>query len=183
MSSWTILDLLPGVYVLLLAAGLAWVLRRWYDPVPWRVLAAFGLVLTLLLGPVLFGGGILLPLGNLRGSFPYKHLPAAEPPSIGLHADLVHHITPWNVEVRRTLGEGRWPLWNMHAGAGMPLMGDPQTQVFQPFVVAAYPFPYDTAAGITAALRVLVALVFGFLLLRRQGLGEPAALCGSLAFG
>lgn len=183
MSPWTILDLLPGVYVLFLAAGLAWALRRWYDPVPWRVLATFGLVLTVLLGPVLFGGGVLLPLGNLRGFFPFRHLPPAEPPSIGLHADLVHQIAPWAVEVRRNLGEGRWPLWNVHAGAGMPLMGDPQTQAFQPLVVAAYPFPYDTAAGITAALRVLAALVFGFLLLRRQGLGEPAALCGSLAYG
>ena len=183
MSPWTIFDLLPGFYVLFLAAVLAWVLRRWYDPVPRRVLATFALVLGLLLSPVLFGGGILLPLGNLRGCFPFKHLPPAEPPSIGLHADLVHQIAPWAVEVRRTLGEGRWPLWNSHAGAGMPLLGDPQTQVFQPFMIAAYPFPYDTAAGITAALRVLAALVFGFLLLRRQGLGEPVALCGSLAYG
>jgi hypothetical protein len=30
---------------------------------------------------------------------------------------------------------------------------------------------------------VLAALVFGFLLLRRQGLGETASLCGSLAYG
>jgi hypothetical protein len=183
MNSWTLLDLLPGLYVLLLAAGLAGILRRWYDPLPWRVLATFGLLLVLLLGPVLFGGGVLLPLGNLRGCLPFKHLPAAEPPSIGLHADLVHQIAPWSVEVRRTLGQGRWPLWNSHAGAGMPLMGDPQTQAFQPLVIAAYPFPYDTAAGITAALRVLAALVFGFLLLHRQGLGEPAALCGSLGYG
>src|SRR5262249_24524575 len=94
-----------------------------------------------------------------------------------------HQIAPWALEVRRSLGEGRWPLWNAGAGAGMPLMGDPQSQVLQPLVTAAYPFSLWQGGGITAAPRVLVALVFGFLLLRRQGLGEAAAACGSLAFG
>lgn len=178
-----VLDLLPGVYVLGLGLGLAWVLRRWYDPVPWRVLAVFGLVLAILFGPVLFGGGVLLPVDNVRGVFPFRHLPPSDPPTVPLQADLVHQIAPWTVEVRRALGAGHWPLWNVHAGAGMPLLGDPQTQVFQPLVVAAYPFPFDQAAGVTASLRVLVALVFGFLLLRRQGLGEAAALGGALAFG
>jgi hypothetical protein len=37
--------------------------------------------------------------------------------------------------------------------------------------------------GVTAFLRLLTALVFMFLLLRRQRLGEGAALCGALAYG
>jgi hypothetical protein len=183
MSGWTVLDLLPGLYVLLLGAGLAVLLRRWYDPVPWRILAVFGLVLVLLFPRVLFGGGVPLPLGNLPFFCPYRGLPHADPPSLALQADLIHQITPWTMEMRRTLWDGRWPLWNAHSGAGMPLMADPQAQAFQPVVAAAYLFPLAPGVGITAALRVLVALVFGFLLLRRQGLGEPAALAGSLAFG
>jgi hypothetical protein len=183
VSGWTAADLLPGLYVLLLGAGLAALLRRWYDPVPWRVLAVFGLMLAILLGTVLFGGGILLPLGSLPYFFPFRQLPHADPPSIAIHGDLIHQIAPWSLQVRRALMDGRWPLWNADTGAGMPLMGDPQTQVFQPLVVAAYPFPVWPAAGVTAALRVLVALVFSFLLLRRQGLGEAAALAGGLAFG
>jgi len=183
MSGWTAADLLPGLYVLLLGAGLAVLLRRWYDPVPWRILAVFGLVLLILFAPVLFGGGVLLPLGSLTYFVPYRQLPPAASPSFGLHGDLIHQIAPWSLEVRRALLDGRWPLWNAHAGAGMPLMGDPQTQPFQPLIAAACPFPLWPAVGITAALRVLVALVFGFLLLRRQGLGGAAALCGSLAFG
>lgn len=183
MSGWTAADLLPGLYVLLLGAGLAAFLRRWYDPVPWRVLAVFGLLLTILLGAFLFGGSVLLPLGSLPYFFPFRQLPHADPPSIAIHGDLIHQITPWSLEVRRALMDGRWPLWNAGTGAGMPLMGDPQTQVFQPLVVAAYPFPLWKAVGITAALRVLVALVFSFLFLRRQGLGETSALAGSLAFG
>jgi hypothetical protein len=183
MSGWSVLDLLPGLYVLLLGAGLAVLLRRWYDPVPRRVLAVFGLLLIVLFGKVLFGGGVLLPLGNLVGFYPFRPLPPPDPPTVVLQGDLVHQITPWIVEVRRAFRAGHWPLWNVHGGAGMPLLADPQSQVLQPLVVAAYPFPVAAAAGVTAALRVLVALVFSFLLLRRLALSEPAALAGSLAFG
>lgn len=183
MDGWSPVDLLPGLYLALLGAGLAAALRRWYDPVPRRILAVFALVLAVLFGPVLFGGGVLLPLGNLRVGPPFAHLEPPERPSLGLQGDLVHQIAPWSLEVRRALREGRWPLWNARAGAGMPLLADPQTQAFQPVVIAASLFPIWSAVGITAALRVLLGLVFLFLLLRRQGLGEPAALAGSLAFG
>ena len=183
MSGWTAADLLPGLYVLSLGTGLAALLRRWYDPVPWRILAVFGLILVILFGTVLFGGGVLLPLGGLPNFVPYQQLPRAESSGFGLHGDLIRQIAPWSLEVRRALFDSRWPLWNAHAGAGMPLMGDPQAQAPQPLIVAAYPFPSSPAAGITAALRVLVALVFGFLLLRRQSLSEASALAGSLAFG
>jgi Bacterial membrane protein YfhO len=183
LSDWTVSDLLPGLYVFLLGAGLATVLRRWYDAVPWHILAVFGVILVLLLGTVLFGGGVLLPLGNLPGFLPFRQLPFPDPPSLALQGDLVHQITPWTVEVRRAFREGRWPLWNVRAGAGMPLLADPQAQVLQPFVMLACPFPITAAVGVTAALRLLFALVFTFLLLRRLGLGEAAALAGSLAFG
>jgi hypothetical protein len=177
------LALLPGLYVALVAAALAWALRRWYDPLPARVLAAFALLLALLFGPVLFAGRVLLPVDNLRFYVPYGNLEPSPSPGIGLQRDLVHQITPWVLEVRRTVRAGHWPLWNAHAGAGMPLAADPQAQAFQPLVVAAYPFPTCVAAGVTAALRVLVALVFTFLLLRGRGMGEAAALCGAVAYG
>jgi membrane protein YfhO len=183
MTGWSAAGLLPGLYVFLLGAGLAALLRRWYDPVPWRALAVFGLILAVLFGNILFAGSVLLPLGSLPYFYPYRELPHADRPSIAIHGDLLLQIAPWTLEVRRALFDGRWPLWNAGAGAGMPLMGDPQTQVFQPLIALAYPFPVWPAVGITAALRVLMALVFGFLLLRRQGMEEAAALAGSLAFG
>ncbi|HEX7180834.1 MAG TPA: hypothetical protein VF756_03265 [Thermoanaerobaculia bacterium] len=174
--------LLPGLYVALLTAGLAVALRRWYDPVPVRALAVFGLLVVVLFGPALFAGQAMLPFGSLRAAYPFLQ-GAHTPWGNWLQSDLIHQIAPWQLEVRRAVFDGRWPLWNMRSGAGMPLMGDPQAQVFQPLVAAAYPFPLAQAAGITAALRVLVALVFSFLLLRRQGLGEAAAVCGAVAYG
>jgi hypothetical protein len=183
LSGWVPADLLPGLFVALLALALGAALRRWYDPVPPRILALFVLLPFLLFGRALFGGEVLLPLGNLRTFVPFRQLPPSERPTLGLQGDLVHQIAPWQLAVRRALADGRWPLWNGNAGAGMPLLGDPQAQAFQPLVMAGYPFPLWQAVGITAALRVLVALVFFFLLLRRLDLGEPAASLGALAYG
>jgi hypothetical protein len=183
VADWSPVDLLPGLWVGLLGALLASALRRWYDPVPARVLAVCALALLILFGPVLFGGGLLLPLDNLRGQVPFQRLPPTAPHGNILQGDLIELVTPSLAAVREALSEGRWPLWNRRAGAGMPLLADPQAQVFQPLVLLGYPLPLLRAAGVVAALRVLLALVFGFLWMRRQGLGEAPALAGALAFG
>lgn len=177
------MDLLPGLWVGLLGMSLAAVLRRWFDPVPIRILLVFAAVLLLLFGPVLFGGKVLLPLDNLRGQVPFKRLAPAEPHGNLLQGDLIQLVTPSLAAVRAAWSAGRWPLWNAQVGAGMPLLADPQAQAFQPLVLLGYALPLPRAAGVTAALRVLVALVFSFLWMRRQGLSEAPALAGSFAYG
>jgi hypothetical protein len=183
VADWSPVDLLPGLWVGLLGALLASALRRWFDPVPRRVLAVFALVLGVLLGPALFGGGLLLPFDGLRGAVPFQRLLPTNPPANLVQGDLLQLVTPSLGAVRTAWADGRWPLWNRRAGAGMPLLADPQAQALQPLVLLGYPLPLFRAAGVTAALRVLLALVFGFLWMRRQGLGEAPALAGALAFG
>jgi hypothetical protein len=180
--SWSPLDLLPGLYVLLLAAGLAAALRRWFDPVPWRVLAFFLLLVTILFGPSLFAGWAQLPVPNILAAPPYTGQPRL-PGGNWLQGDLVFQIAPWTLEVRRAVAAGHWPLWNAGAGIGMPLMGDPQSQFLQPLVWLASPFFLGTALGVTSALRLLTALIFTFLFLRRQGLGALSSTAGAVAYG
>ncbi|MFL6195200.1 MAG: hypothetical protein ACJ75H_13580, partial [Thermoanaerobaculia bacterium] len=183
MTTWTPVDLLPGLWAGFLGAWLAWALRRWFDPVPLRVWGVVAAVLVVLFGPVLFGGAMLLPLDNLRGEVPFRRLAPTDPHGNILQGDLIQLVAPSQAAVREAWAEGRWPLWNRQAGAGLPLLADPQAQALQPLVLLGHGFPLARAAGITAALRVLVALVFGFLWMRRQGLGEAAALAGALGFG
>lgn len=183
MPDWSPVDLLPGLWLGLLGMGLAAVLRRWFDPVPWRVLAVFAALLLILFRPVLFGGKVLLPLDGLRGAVPFQNLPPVEPHGNFLQGDLIQLVTPSLAAVRAAWADGRWPLWNEKVGPGMPLLADPQAQAFQPLALLGAPLPLVQAAGVTAALRVLVALVFGFLWLRRQGLSMAPALAGSLAYG
>lgn len=180
------LCLLPGLWVALLAVLLWAALGRWLDPVPRRVRLIHAAVLLVLFGPVLFAGRVLLPLGYLTKVPPFQQLwteKDAPAPGNLLQSDLVLQITPWQVRVREALGAGEWPLWNHFAGAGEPLLGNPQAQVLQPLIWPALPFPAAAGAGITASLRVLIALTFTWLLLRRQGISEAPALAGSLAFG
>ncbi len=173
---------LPGLYLAVLAAALAYALRRWWDPVPARIWAVFGLLVLILFGPALFLGKVLLPADILPGVVPVERVDAAPEGNL-LQRDLVTQITPWQAQVRRALRAGEWPLWNDLSGAGMPLLADPQSQVLQPLVLMALPLPLPQAVGVTAGLRVLLALVFFFLLLRRQGLSEGSALFGSVSFG
>ncbi len=174
--------LLPGLYFALLAFLLDRALRRWWEPVPARIWGVFAVVLLILFGPALFLGKVLLPVDILPGVVMPENARAI-PQGNPLQLDLVTQIVPLQAAVRRQVRAGEWPLWNDLAGAGMPLLGDPQSQTFEPLVLLALPLPLAAAVGVTAGLRVMIALVFFFLLLRRQGLSEGAALFGSLAFG
>ncbi|MCB1055262.1 MAG: hypothetical protein KDD11_07080 [Acidobacteria bacterium] len=183
MAGWSPMDLLPGLWL----AGLAWLLdrllRRWFDPVPWRVWGLFSLLLLLHFAPVLVGGRLLLPLDSLRGETPFRGLAPTDPHGNLIQGDLIQLVAPSRQLVGEALRDGRWPLWNDRAGAGMPLIADPQAQVLQPLAAVALPFEVARGAGVTAAARVLLALVFTFLLLRRQGLAEGPALLGAVAWG
>ncbi|HEY8019780.1 MAG TPA: hypothetical protein VIH93_01685, partial [Thermoanaerobaculia bacterium] len=184
MTPWSPSDLLPALYLALLGWLLARALRRWLDPVPGRIWAVFALVLAVLLGPVLAGGQVLLPLEILTRQAPFAVLRMDLPHLANrLQLDLITQIAPALALVRHALRAGEWPLWNHLAGTGMPLMADPQAQFLQPLVLLTYPLPLPAACGVLAGLRVLVALAFAFLFLRRQGMGEAPALCGSLAYG
>jgi hypothetical protein len=182
-ADWSPVDLVPGLWTAVLAVLLLRALRRWYDLVPAPVAAAFGLALLILFGPVLFGGNLLLPLDNLRGQAPFTGLAPTVPPGNSLQGDLIELVGPSIFEAREAWADGRWPLWNGKAGAGMPLLADPQAQALQPLILVSSFLPWMRAAAVTAALRVLLALVFTFLWIRVQGLGSGPALGGAFAFG
>jgi hypothetical protein len=183
MTEWNPVDLLPGLYAGALALLLWSALRRWYDAVPVRVLAVFGVVLLVLFGLVLFGGKLLLPLDGVRGQVPFQNLPPVEPHGNLLQGDLLQLVAPSQAAVRTAFREGRWPLWNPLAGESTPLLADPQSQALQPIALVTLPLPWWRAAGVMATLRVLLALTFTYAWMRRQDISEGPALAGALAFG
>jgi hypothetical protein len=181
--TWQLSDLAPGLYVLALGWILDRLLRRFADPVPPRVWAAIAVLVTLFLGPALFGGRILLPLDNLRGEVPFQAQAPTRPEGNPLQGDLLTLVAPLQKEVRSAWSAGRWPLWNRAMGAGLPLLADPQAQALQPLQLLALPFGLARAAGVVAALRLVLALAFGFLFFRRLGLSGPAASLGAVSYG
>jgi len=129
---------LPGLYLGLLAFLLDRALRRWWDPVPARIWGAFALVLAILFGSSLFLGTVLLSVDIVPGVRTVEKLKLR---SVGnsLQLDIPTQILPTMAQVRRQVKSGAWPMWNDLAGAGMPLLGDPQSQSLQPLVLATLP--------------------------------------------
>jgi hypothetical protein len=176
-------SLLPGLYVAALAALLGWALRRWYDPIPRVCWAIWSTALVPVFAPVLLGSGILLPLGYLTRLPPFTSLWRGTPPGNLIQSDVILLILPWLVQIRHAFAAGAWPLWNHLSGAGEPLLANPQSQALQPLAWLAFPFPVQHAVAVTAALKVLLAFVFTYLLLRRLRFSLHSALWASLAFG
>jgi hypothetical protein len=183
VPAWCPADLVSGLYFTGLAAALGVALRRFWEPPPARLWVAAALSIGALCGSSLFAGAVLLPLDSLRAEVPFRGLAPATPHANPLQGDLLLLVTPALARVGGDLGGGRWPLWNPSAGAGMPLLADPQSQALQPLALLAQPLGPLAGAGFLAALRLLLALVFSCLLLRRQGLGPGAALCGAVGYG
>jgi hypothetical protein len=174
---------LPGLWVAFLALLLAVALRRGYDPVPARGWLAWGAAIALVLGAALFAGRTLLPVGLLADLPPFAGVVPEAPHGNYLQSDLLLQTAPWLAQVREAYAAGSWPLWNPLSGAGEPLLANPQSQALQPLAALALPFPVAAGFGVTAALRMLVAFAFTWLLLRRQGISEAVALAASLAYG
>jgi hypothetical protein len=173
----------PGLMVAALFLGLLWLLRRLFDPVPWRIASVFGLVILALFGSVLFLGKVLLPLDLLANSSPWRDLPPAGAKSLPLQWDLIEDQAAFRAEHRRQVARGEWPLFNPRVGAGEPFLANASAQHGHPLVLLSDLLPVHHAPGMLAASKVLLCLVFSFVLLRRWGVGEPAALGGALAYG
>ncbi|HVS16109.1 MAG TPA: YfhO family protein [Thermoanaerobaculia bacterium] len=173
----------PGLMVAALFAGLLLLLRRFFDPVPWRVAAVFGLLVAALFGSVLFLGRVLLPLDLLADSSPWKDLPPISARALPLQWDLIQDQAAFRAEHRRQVARGEWPLFNPRVGAGEPFLGNASAQHGHPLVLLSDLLPARAAPAMLAASKVLLCLVFTFLLLRRWGVAEPAALGGALAYG
>ena len=181
---WSLIDLLPGVFVLVVATTAAAASAQWLDPIPGRVqLVHLGLVFAML-GPSLVGGAVLGPLDDLTLRDPFREGSELVPHAVhSYQSDVSNETLPWASATRRAYAHGEWPLWLPNAGAGTPLLANPQAQALQPLQLVALPFPLPRAWGVSAAFKVWLAFAGCFLLLRRQSLGVPAALFGSVVYG
>jgi hypothetical protein len=183
MSGWSPSDLLPALWLVVVGFSIDRAARRWARPIPLLVWATAGALVLVLFAPALLLGQVLASLQKLAAVPPFQALPAAAGPGNPLHGDLVLQVIPWQAAVRRFLAAGEWPLWNPWTGAGSPLLANLSAQVLQPLVWLALPLPLAASLGVLAALRVLVALLSTFLLLRHQGAGRTASLFGAVAYG
>lgn len=164
---------IPGLLLVL-------VLRRWFGPLPWTIVA-ISFALTAAFVP-LFSSKVPVPLDEVMRGYPYRGVVGAVSPRNPLTNDTVKQILPWMQIAREELRNGRAPLWNRFHYSGYPLLGNGQSAPFAPVFLATLfvPLPHQLVA--MAGLKVLLALLFGWLFLRNEGVSSAAALFGSVVF-
>ena len=143
---------------------------------PGRELFAFVLILALGLTAffheTLIGGKVLSPADVLRVSASFRdETTAGYEPANRLLMDPVLQFQPWLEFNRRMVRSGRLPLWNSHAGCGVPHLANGQSAVFDPFHLLAYLGPTPRSYAWIAAVRLFAAGLGMFLLARSWGLG------------
>jgi hypothetical protein len=164
---------IPGLLLVL-------ALRRWFGPLPWPVVA-LAFTLTLAFVPV-FSKEVPVPLDEVLRGYPYRGVIGAVTPRNPLTNDTVKQILPWMQVAREELLGGRLPLWNRYHFSGYPLLGNGQSAPFAPIFLATLFVPLPGQLVAMAGLKIFLALIFGWLFLRDEGLSSAAALFGSAVF-
>jgi hypothetical protein len=156
--------------------------RRWLEPVSWRMGALFlGLALVFVARGV-FTSGMPVPLDEVVRGYPYRGVFGDVTARNYLTNDTSKQVLPWMKTVRDDFAHGRAPLWNPYLFCGYPLLGNGQSAPFSPFFVVTLFVPLPKQMVAMAGLKLFTALLFGFLLARREGVSDAAAVLASAVF-
>ena len=149
---------------------------------PFLLLAALP---CLLLGPVVFGGGVFLPADLLRDLAPWRAAnPNSSVPWNPLQWDGMAEFYPWRLFAAETLKSGYLPLWNPHQFCGTPFVANSQSAVFYPLNLIFCLFSVARAFGISVLLHLFLtgSFLYAFLRSRAVALRRSAALLGAVAW-
>jgi len=143
------------------------------------LLALFVLVY---LSPVLLGGKVLNPSAFLYDVAPWKGVRPIEATRYYnyLLSDFPTAYYPWDVLARQLLHSGTFPAWNASALAGTPFFTNLGVGWLSPFNLLLWILPLNYALGLAAALKLWVAALGSYLLVRELRLGFwPGLLAGA----
>jgi hypothetical protein len=169
------------LYVAALYALAVWLARRRGVELPWRVPAFFyALVLAFLFRPMT-QDAVNVPADFIRILPPWSEVGARPHPSNPIMNDLPMQIVPWADQVRDAWRSLQFPLWNHLSGAGYPLLANGQSSALSPIRLLALPLPLGYSMTAEAAMKLLIALTFMYLLCRRRYAELPSAI-GAISF-
>ena len=145
----------------------------------------FGLLVLALLWRALIGGEILSPIAVLHVIVPWQQSPPSDLRSY-LNPELIDLPLvdyPWRFLARTFIHEGTFPAWNPYVLAGIPFYSNPQTGIFSPFNLPLWILPLTYGLAVSAALKLLAAMLGTYLLARQMRLAFLPAVLGGIAFG
>lgn len=104
------------------------------------------------------------------------------------HYDMCQLEVPRLIFIARSIHEGRFPLWDPHVWAGLPVIGAAQPGAVYPLNLLFELLPLDGGTIPLARLNWLFLAMhslgawFFYLLCRDQGLSRPPSLAGAISF-
>jgi hypothetical protein len=157
-------------------------IRRWIEPVSWRMAGLCLAIALAVVGRSVFTTGMPVPLDEVVRGYPYRGIFGEVVAQNYLTNDTVKQILPWMHTVREQMFSGQVPLWNPHLFSGYPLLGNGQSAPFSPVFLATLFVPLPKQIVAMAGVKLFLALLFGFLLVRREGVSDAAAMFASVVF-
>jgi hypothetical protein len=144
---------------------------------------ALALVLAVFLRDSLFGGAVLCQADFLLESRPWSAVaPDGFRASNPLLEDQGLLMEPWLEFAAERVRAGEFPLWNPYNYAGQPIHAANSAAFLWPLHLLYYASPGWGYYALSAFVRLLLAGLFTFALLRRLGVGPWAALPGACAY-
>jgi len=104
------------------------------------------------------------------------------PPGSTVGNDLTAQFSFWRSFLGATQNNGGIPFWNPYVFSGTPFIGNPQAELFSPFVWPFFIFNSDLLFGWLCVLEVFLIGTFTFLFARSLNLSKNASLFSAIAF-
>lgn len=167
-------------------AGLAILLAsRFVRPIRPRTALLLGVAPLLLVGRAFVTAGVYAPLDIAYQALPlsaYREQAGIGPPRTPVLVDVVASYIPWRKAVREAIENGRLPLWNRFVLAGEPLLAVQEPAALHPFTWIGLLLPLAQSWTLDMALRLLLALLCGYLFFAELTGCELPALLGAFAW-
>lgn len=170
------------LYVALIYFGAILISRRLGAPLPWRIAGLFFVLVLLFLFQPLTMQMVNVPADYTQRFWPWPSLGEPSPETNTEINDVILQMVPWANQVRESWRALEVPLWNNAAGGGYPLLANGQSGGFSIFRLIALPVDIGSSFAVEAALKLLTAMTFGFLYLRRR-FGAIPSVAGAVSFG
>jgi hypothetical protein len=157
--------------------------RRWIAPVPWRIALLFFLMTLAFLHGAVFTSQVPVPIDEASRGDPYRGVVGDVVAKNSLLNDTTRLFLPWMQVAREELFHFRAPLWNRYAFSGYPLLGNAESAPFSPLFLATLFVPLPKQIVAMAGLKLVLSLLFTWLLLKREGASDAAAIFAAIAYG
>jgi hypothetical protein len=150
--------------------------------VPWKITLLFIALTLVFLHGAVFTSKLPVPVDEVARGYPWRGLfgdVVARNPSTN---DTVKLFLPWMQAAREQLLHFHAPLWNPYSFSGYPLLGNGESAPFSPLFLATLFVPLPKQIVAMAGLKIFVALLFTYLLMKRERASDGAAIFAAIAF-